>query len=653
MGPSPRRHKCRWALVEGLEPRVFLSTYTVTNLNDSGPGSLRDAVQQSNADSGPDTINFAAGLTGTITLTSGQLQISDPIGTTTIVGPDGRVLSISGNDASRVFQIDAAATADLSGLGIIYGIVSANDPTGGGILNSGSLLITNCNLNDDHALNPGSNLASGGAIYNNGTLSINGCTFSADSAYAGNGGGIFNSGTLHVTGSQFSGDAAVRGGGIYNAGNSGITDCDFSSNWSVNEFNGGGIYNAAGTLSAKSTSFTGNSAGDGAGIYNGNAALTVTGCTFSGNGGPAGTGANYGAGIFNSGTLLVSSTDFAGNTANFGGGIAEQGGTAAVTGCAFSQDSVLDSGGGIDDSGGSMLVEASLFDNDSGSAQSSGGAIHSAVFTAKVTVINSTFTADHAGNGGAIAETGKITVINSTICACWASAGGGIYVGTGSSAALQNTIVAGNTLGDRTTPSDINGTISGSYNLIGTADGLTGPTAGFDGNQIGTAANPIDPKLRPLGDYGGPTQTMPPLPGSPAIDAGSNALAVGPDGKPLPTDQRGYYRIFNHTVDIGAVEYGSLPLLPGDANADGKVGFADLVLVARNYGMISATWADGDFNSDRSVGFDDLVIVARNYGKSVSLSSATAINAAPITSTIDVPAADELPRLARASRHRH
>jgi len=55
--------------------------------------------------------------------------------------------------------------------------------------------------------------------------------------------------------------------------------------------------------------------------------------------------------------------------------------------------------------------------------------------------------------------------------------------------------------------------------------------------------------------------------------------------------------------------------LPGDANNDGKVGFDDLVILARNYGKNGAVWEDGDFNADGNVGFDDLVILARNYGK--------------------------------------
>ena len=56
--------------------------------------------------------------------------------------------------------------------------------------------------------------------------------------------------------------------------------------------------------------------------------------------------------------------------------------------------------------------------------------------------------------------------------------------------------------------------------------------------------------LAPLGNYGGPTQTMALLPGSPAIDAGSNALI--PAG--VTTDQRGLPRIVSGIVDIGAFE---------------------------------------------------------------------------------------------------
>ncbi len=94
--------------------------------------------------------------------------------------------------------------------------------------------------------------------------------------------------------------------------------------------------------------------------------------------------------------------------------------------------------------------------------------------------------------------------------------------------------------------------LAGAYNLIGT--GGSGGLTNTNGNQVGV----VDPDLGPLAYYGGPTQTIALLPGSPAIDAGSNALAVDPStGQPLTTDQRGpgFVRIYNGTVDIGAYEF--------------------------------------------------------------------------------------------------
>ena len=84
-------------------------------------------------------------------------------------------------------------------------------------------------------------------------------------------------------------------------------------------------------------------------------------------------------------------------------------------------------------------------------------------------------------------------------------------------------------------------------NLIGKTDGSSGWVSS---DLTGTIASPLNPLLAPLGNYGGPTQTMALLPGSPAIDAGNNALI--PAG--VTTDQRGLPRIVNGTVDIGAFE---------------------------------------------------------------------------------------------------
>ncbi len=121
---------------------------------------------------------------------------------------------------------------------------------------------------------------------------------------------------------------------------------------------------------------------------------------------------------------------------------------------------------------------------------------------------------------------------------------------------LDNTIVALNTNGTRSgaPADDIAGSVSSAsaFNLIGTG-GSGGLTSGTGGNQVGV----VNPGLGTLADNGGPTQTIALLAGNPAINAGSNALAVDPTtGNPLTTDQRGagFPRIVGGTVDIGSYE---------------------------------------------------------------------------------------------------
>ena len=60
-------------------PAAHAAPFTVSNLNDAGPGSLRQAIEDANGLAGADTIGFQAGLTGTITLTTGQLEITDSV----------------------------------------------------------------------------------------------------------------------------------------------------------------------------------------------------------------------------------------------------------------------------------------------------------------------------------------------------------------------------------------------------------------------------------------------------------------------------------------------------------------------------------------------------------------------------------------------
>src|SRR5262249_5119416 len=137
------------------------------------------------------------------------------------------------------------------------------------------------------------------------------------------------------------------------------------------------------------------------------------------------------------------------------------------------------------------------------------------------------------------------------------SHGGGLFVVIGSPL-LHNTLIAGNfngatgtTRDDICTPNVVFGHLDPTrdHNLIRDGTGITGPSDGVNGNQVGSAAAPIDPRLGPLQDNGGPTLTCALLPGSPAIDAGNNAYATD-------FDQRGpgYPRIVGGTIDIGAFE---------------------------------------------------------------------------------------------------
>src|SRR5215468_4883251 len=100
----PRRTVLR---LETLEDRIQPSTFTVMNLADSGPGSLRAAITSANTTPGADVIQFAPGLKGTIPLAS-ELSVTDAL---TINGPGANQLTVSGNDATRVFHVSGTTLA--------------------------------------------------------------------------------------------------------------------------------------------------------------------------------------------------------------------------------------------------------------------------------------------------------------------------------------------------------------------------------------------------------------------------------------------------------------------------------------------------------------------------------------------------------------
>ena len=134
--------------------------------------------------------------------------------------------------------------------------------------------------------------------------------------------------------------------------------------------------------------------------------------------------------------------------------------------------------------------------------------------------------------------------------------GGGVSISSGS-ITLGNTIIAGNTTANSSPDADGPITSLG-HNLIGMIDGSSGwvasdKTGGTGGNT--NPPNPLDPRLNPLGNNGGTTQTRLPLPGSPALDAGDDAICnqTGP-GTVNKLDQRGVARPIGAHCDIGATE---------------------------------------------------------------------------------------------------
>jgi hypothetical protein len=406
------------------------ATITVTSLADSGPGTLRAAINDSPANG---TIIFAPGLVGTISLTNGKLEIRRPL---TITGPGAAMLKVSGSYTSRVFHIFPDTPVNISALTIANGghngLGQGEEATGGGILNQGALVLERC-------------IILGNTAY----------------------GGIGSTG------------GRALGGGI----------CSRSTN--------------------------------------GIARLTLVGCTFcynlaNGGGGDMLAGDAWGGAVYASGALVLTNCTFALNLARGGGGGSGPGGFGL---------------------GGALFIEGS----DVGSERY---------------MVGCTISTNTARGGDSLGSPRG----------AWA---GGVYL-IDASLRPMSTIVSGNelipgrhptygTLGSSGDPdiclnplADSPGVLlSGGYNLIGAWDpryGSDGPWVSSD--LVGTTNTPLDAVLGPLQDNGGPTPTMAPRLGSPAIDYGHR--------RGMTTDQRGFVRPVDlpdyanasggDGSDIGAVE---------------------------------------------------------------------------------------------------
>jgi hypothetical protein len=443
--------------VEALDDRVLPSTFTVGNLSDSGPGSLRQAVLDANANSGADLIRFApAARDGTITLTSGQLSITDDL---TIDGPGVHRLTISGNDASRVFSVSGGETdVEIRDLTITNGratgttVVGPVGPVtvGGGVLNTGArVTLSHVTMDNNQAVGPS---AQGGAIasFSGATLVVTDSTFTENRAtgtlFGSAGAIVSDGGSVMVldhctfTGNQataslgagllfFQGNAV--GGAVKSAGGSQATvlHTTFEGNLArggngsdggPGQKGGDGGFGVGGALENAFFSFVGPPA---------SSTMTAEYCTFlantalGGSGGTGGTGAAGGNGrggpggaISNVGTLTISHSTFVGNQGRGGnggnGGVGGNGGAGAgdTSGAINNSNPV----GGVPVFANLHISESLFLDNEgiggaggnggSGGNGGAGGEGRGAIgnFSSSLTVSDSTFLGNQAlgGNGG-------------------------------------------------------------------------------------------------------------------------------------------------------------------------------------------------------------------------------------------------------------
>jgi CSLREA domain-containing protein len=296
---------------------------------DDGTGNctLRAAIEAANNNAGDDGIHFSIptsdpgynAQTGmwTITLPRALPDISSNIA---IQGPGAGKLTISGNNAVRVFNVTAPPGGNVSFSDLA--ISNGNAAGAAGVFSgTGSdVTITNCIVRDNVTANGGT----GGGIYqgtgSGGTMIVSNSTVSRNTA--GGGGGIESvsgDGTLMITNSTIDGNSAVfpmvgSGGGIYiGSGTVVISNSTLSNNNAVGP--GGGIDNTGGNLTISNSTLAGNQSTNGGGIHNG-AALTLTYSTISAN---TITGAvGSGGGILSSGgsaAVSVKSSIIASNAA--------------------------------------------------------------------------------------------------------------------------------------------------------------------------------------------------------------------------------------------------------------------------------------------------------------------------------------------------
>ncbi len=502
------------------------ATFTVTNTNDSGTGSLRQAVMQANSTAGRDDIVFSSSVTGSIKLTSGHITITDKVN---IQGPGASALKIVGNEPYYgAFRIEPRSDA------ANLGTVNISDLT---VQNPNSTAIDAFALPDSFSVRMNINKCaiSGSAIgieaygvelnIRNSTLTDNRTGVSLHNNPAAL---ISNSTVMHNgTGISHSYHASSR-----------IEDSTISDN----DYAGVQVHES-GTMLSNST-VTGNGSGwviEGG--QDGGGGATILNSTISG---------NHGTGV--GGSYAYISLENSEISDNLGAGLYNSGGFYASGGLNIVRSTISNNAGhGVGVTGtiaGRLQIQNSTIsgNNDGGVFLSSYEVRASRYYD--VTISNSTITGNSAGKGAGIFNANyhdqPITIINS--------------------------IVAGN---KATTDRDLSGAyFEVDYSLIQNAGKASITEINPGSNLFGMA-----PKLGPLQDNGGPTLTHALLNTSPAIDAIPNG--VSGCGSTVTADQRGESRPLDGNADsIPACDMGAFEFSSGTTGGTGVIG--DFVWLDRN-----------------------------------------------------------------------
>jgi hypothetical protein len=517
-----------------LAPGAEADAFTVTNLDNAGPGSLRRAVNQANANPGLDQVVFQSSLSGDLTLNS-AVDISDGV---EIAGPGANKVRLDADGADRILSL--------------YGLPADNR----------RVAVSDLTLQDGAA-------DYGGAIYSvDADLVIARSTITGNAATAAGGAVYSLNSSLTLANTKLTSNSSDGyGGGVYAAGSTiEIADSDVAYNTA--DSSGAGIAAANSPLKMRRTSVGGNeSLGYGGGVYvygdpaAGSAPVDIADSSLFGNYARSdGGGAYLGA----SGAMTVAQTTISGNDANrSGGGLAvgygANGGSVTISNSTLSGNrAVRRDGGGVSiagPTGNTLLQNVTISGNVAG--RSGGGASVYNAYDTPVAVRNSTVVGNQAGSllygGGGIYQYGGDCVPNTNpFVTPRAPCTGGR---AGDTMVLSSTIVADNAA---SADPDLGGG-GGGYSYFQAGFDLIGERpylATMTGDPSGSNIVGEDPSLGPLYDNGGATYTHEPYGDSPALDAG---IANG-----LAQDQRGSQRTVrlpgvgtargSDATDIGSVE---------------------------------------------------------------------------------------------------